>query len=291
MKQNMVQMLNLILGLPGIIGESVPRSDKKWRTYLHLREITVILMAEEIHPHALLYLRELVAEFMCMYKANFENNLTTKFHLMTHYYFIIKQIGPIRHFSAVRLEGKHRVLKKLAVTSNNFKNVCFTLSKRHQIAFAYRCLSQRGIVENTIEDCGKSVRKPVGDIGIRKLKIYFPDISTEVTVTSKIRVNGVEFAIGRAIYLGMPSGNCKDTFPRFFQIMAILLHQENVYFVGYTIQPLRFDRHLQAYMVKIRRTFLYEIREKQLMRSPWCFHVRKQQNSGKNFLALPSDLL
>ena len=291
MKQNMVQMLNLIVGLPGIIARSVPRYDEKWKTFLRLREITVILMAEEIHPNALPYLRELIAEFLSMYKANFEANLTAKFHLLTHYPFIIEQIGPIRHFMALRLEGKHRILKKLAITSNNFKNVCFTLSKRHQISFAYRCLSKRGLLCETIEHSGKSVIKSVQDIGIRRLKHYFPVVSTEVLVTNKVSLNGVEFASGRVIYLGMPKGSGKDTFPCFFQIKSIILHDTLVYFVGYAIRVVKFDRHLQAYIVNVRRTYLLEIRERHLMQSPWCFYLRKEKNTDRNFIALPSDLL
>ncbi|CAF2929519.1 unnamed protein product [Rotaria sp. Silwood2] len=41
--------------------------------------------------------------------------------------------GPsIRHW-CMRFEAKHQIFKQLAVKSNNFKNILYTLSKRHQL--------------------------------------------------------------------------------------------------------------------------------------------------------------
>lgn len=288
MKQNMVQMLNIILALPGIVADLVQSYDKKWKTFLLLREITVILMAEKINKCSISYLRETIADFLTMYKLNFEQNLTAKFHFLTHYPMIIGKVGPIRHFMALRLEGKHRILKKLAVTSNNFKNICFTLSKRHQISFAYRCLTKKGLFDDLVEEPGRSVRKAIGDIaGIEasQLARYFQDTTTEISLTKKLLLNGVEFVVGKALYFGTPG-----FYPRFFEIKAIIVHGSLILFMGCFLQILYFHRHLQAYIVSPNTPVEFKLRERREMRSPWSFFVRTQRRTGLRFVALTSNL-
>lgn len=288
MKQNMVQMLNLILALPGLIGELVPRYDKMWKTFLLLREITLFLMAETIQKDSIPYLREVIADFLQNYVEHFNHHLTPKFHMLTHYPMIITKVGPVRHFSALRLEGKHRILKKLAVTSNNFKNICLTLSKRHQIAFAYRCLTNRGLFNDLVEDFGRSVPTTVGKIaGIDKAQLvrYFCNASIQVSVAKKISLNGVLFSEGSVIYLG-PDG----FYPRFFQIKTIIIYGSFIFFLGSVLQILRFERHLQAYIVSDKTPNAFHLKERSQMQSPWCFHVRTQMQTDRKFISLPSQL-
>jgi hypothetical protein len=291
MKQNMVQTLNVIVALPGLIAEQVSTYDKKWQTFLLLRELTLFLMAESIHTRQLSQLRELIADFLRSYKESFKDHLTFKFHLLTHYPFIIRQVGPIRHFMALRLEGKHRTFKKLAVASNNFKNICLTLSKRHQIAFAYRCLSNRGISEDRIEDIGKSIRRDIGSVPNIKQSYrdkYFPDNSTAISITKKVSINGVGFTTKKLIYLGMP---IDGLFPVFFRISSIILNGSIVYFTGHYLVISGVDEHLQAFIVE-SDTIPSELKlvTRSQMRSPWCFQLRKQYRTNQLFIALHSNL-
>lgn len=289
MKQNMVQALNVIIALPGIIGVQIPIFDMKWQTFLLLRELTVFLMAEKVSKVQLSELRELVADFLSMYKENFQDNLTAKFHFLTHYPYITRQVGPIRHLMAMRLEGKHRIFKKFAVTSNNFKNVCLTLSKRHQISFAYRCLTNKTLLQEEFKGCGKSVEMAIGNIaGMLQPEIqkYFASNLTIVSINKKVSLNGVLFIIDDLIYLGTPENSL---FPCFFQIKCIILHDKRVYFLGYSLRISNTDAHLQAFVVQPHSaTPIFKLVEKDQMRSPWCFKLRTQQRTKTQFIALQS---
>lgn len=88
-RQNMVQMLNLITCLPGLVADKVNPTNEKWQTFILLRTITVFLMSEKIDIDSLPYLRELIAEFLYCYQKTFQHNLTAKFHILTHYPYII----------------------------------------------------------------------------------------------------------------------------------------------------------------------------------------------------------
>ncbi|CAF4389883.1 unnamed protein product, partial [Adineta steineri] len=62
--------------------------------------------------------------------------VTVKVHLITHYSELIKRNGPPRNYWYQRFEGKQLYFKRLATRSCSFKNVPFTLAKRHQLRLA-----------------------------------------------------------------------------------------------------------------------------------------------------------
>ncbi|CAF4390645.1 unnamed protein product, partial [Adineta steineri] len=62
--------------------------------------------------------------------------VTAKVHFITHYSELIKTNGPPRNYWCQRFEGKHLYFKRFATRSCSFKNVPFTLAKRHQLRLA-----------------------------------------------------------------------------------------------------------------------------------------------------------
>ncbi|CAF1654059.1 unnamed protein product [Rotaria magnacalcarata] len=65
------------------------------------------------------------------------DQITAKVHFITHYPELIRRNGPPRNYWCQRFEGKHLYFKKLALRSSNFKNISFTLAKRHQLRLSW----------------------------------------------------------------------------------------------------------------------------------------------------------
>ncbi|KAH7986834.1 hypothetical protein HPB52_024697 [Rhipicephalus sanguineus] len=56
-----------------------------------------------------------------------------KLHYMVPYGRFVREVGPLNDFWAMRFEAKHQYFKKMAACVKNFKNLTFTLAKRHQL--------------------------------------------------------------------------------------------------------------------------------------------------------------
>ncbi|CAM4838394.1 unnamed protein product [Rotaria magnacalcarata] len=101
--------------------------------YTCLREIISIVFACPLRKSWISYLDSLTIRFQCLMVHIIPNLVTPKIHFITDYAKQIAMNGPpIRHW-CMRFESKHRYFKQLATKSNNFKNIIFSLSKRHQL--------------------------------------------------------------------------------------------------------------------------------------------------------------
>ncbi|CAF1322994.1 unnamed protein product [Adineta steineri] len=105
--------------------------------YICLREIVNLVFACPFRKSWLSYLHSLCIRFQCLMVHLLPHMVTPKIHFVTDYAKQIEMNGPaIRHW-CMRFESKHQIFKRLAVKSNNFKNILYTLSKRNQL---HQCL-------------------------------------------------------------------------------------------------------------------------------------------------------
>ena len=139
-----MEMLNLVLGLNLMVGDLVPHGDSDWEVYLMFRHVVLYCCGVMFAEGELEYFRAIIAEFLQEYRSVFHGTLTLKFHNMIHYPRVIKMLGPLYHMWVMRCKAKHAELKKTAQSTGNFKNICRTLAKRHQLRQAERLMSRRG---------------------------------------------------------------------------------------------------------------------------------------------------
>ncbi|CAF2188491.1 unnamed protein product [Rotaria magnacalcarata] len=126
------QKMCLFTLFPIIFFDIIEQLDTR-EVYTCLREIVSLIFACPFRKSWLSYLYSLTLRFQCLMVHLLPNLLNSKVHLIIHY---ASQIGmfepPVRHW-CMRFEAKHQVFKRLAVKSNNYKNILYTLSKRHQL--------------------------------------------------------------------------------------------------------------------------------------------------------------
>ncbi|CAF4239238.1 unnamed protein product, partial [Rotaria sordida] len=126
------QKMCLFKLFPIIFHDIIDQLDAK-EIYICLREIISHLYASPFRKSWLPYLHFLTVRFQSLMVHLLPNLITPKVHFITHYAKQVKMYGPpIRHW-CMRFESKHQAFKQLAIKSNNFKNILYTLSKRHQL--------------------------------------------------------------------------------------------------------------------------------------------------------------
>lgn len=144
--QNMY-LLNII---PFALLSKIPdlSDNEYWKMILTLRKICNITLALQVSLDQVAILKYLIEEYLEYRARLFENiPLKPKHHYMSHYAFLTLHFGPLRHLWTLRFESKHSYFKNCIRHSPNFKNVLYSLTKKHQLL---QCLneSQEGVLFN-----------------------------------------------------------------------------------------------------------------------------------------------
>lgn len=128
------------LGL--MIGSYVANNNVQWELYLLLCEIIDIITSKTIHARAHILLQSLIKKHHEIYINIFQKKLKPKHHFMLHYSDIMQQVGALYNLPCMRFEAKHRQFKTAANATTSRKNICHTLSTKHQLTIYCKRLSQ-----------------------------------------------------------------------------------------------------------------------------------------------------
>lgn len=136
-KMSASEMWTFIRHFGLIAGDLMPEDDKIWSLYLNIRQILALITANTVDKNCHQLLKNLIREHHSLARYVLKRNLTAKDHHLIHYPTILKCSGPLINFWSMRFEAKHRGTKILAVVSSTKKNLCKTISTKHQSKLAY----------------------------------------------------------------------------------------------------------------------------------------------------------
>ena len=156
-RQTASQMWLFASVLPFFIADLVPFDDPHWNCFLLLLKICNICTSWQISYEMVDYLRVLINEHHTSFKALYPNTtIIPKMHYMVHYPSQILAFGPLVNSWTMRYEAKLSVVKR-AARHGNFKNICFTVAKRHQHELCYRLNSEDDLLRNECNGTSREV--------------------------------------------------------------------------------------------------------------------------------------
>uniref|UniRef100_A0A1X7VGD3 DUF4218 domain-containing protein n=1 Tax=Amphimedon queenslandica TaxID=400682 RepID=A0A1X7VGD3_AMPQE len=130
-------MLLIARIFPFIIGDKVSEDDMHYKCFLMLLKILNIVMSPYIIHEVPPYLRVLIEEHHSLFVELYPNeSFIPKLHYLIHYPKQIEEQRPIVRAWIMRYKGKLKYFKGVS-GSGNFKNITYTLAKRHQKWLAY----------------------------------------------------------------------------------------------------------------------------------------------------------
>ncbi len=204
-----------------LIGSNVPVENSTWEVFLQFRYMVQLMLQPSFSHGEIKQLGAEIKRFLALYRSAFPDDpFTIKFHLLTHYPSIIEHSGPVVFLSSIRLEGKHKELKKFCEMTSNTINLCHTIVKRHQIRHAIRCLYGHGVSEK-IQYKTKPKLRALGDLAYSDLVVEKTSLALETVVETitQVDVNGCTFKMGSYIFMGY---NRKEERPVYKEIKDIL---------------------------------------------------------------------
>lgn len=130
--QNASQARCLISHLPFILSDFKDKLKPIWLAVESMLQIIQILLSEVISELDLIRLSDLKKTHLQCYQIYFNQTLKPKHHFLVHYANVIRNMGPVVRFWAMRMEAKHQYFKQIVHKTRNFINIKKTLALKHQ---------------------------------------------------------------------------------------------------------------------------------------------------------------
>lgn len=244
------QNWTLLRLLPVLIGSKIPEDNVIWNFFLQLKLITEISLSPIFTIGHIDLLQSEIWHHLEDFKHLFpQSRLKPKHHFLMHYPQHILNFGPLVSYWCMRFEAKHKIMKDIAREANQFKNVPYTLSFRHQLAQCYYHQSSQGFFSAEFQ-------APVTEIlNIDILGAVFQKLISEklpsinVSCAPKISIGSTEYKIGNYVIIGFLLGE-----PIFGRIEMLLLYEKNVWFL---VQKCNADYilHYGSFVVSINGSY------------------------------------
>lgn len=117
-----------------LIGDKVQDTDDVWQLTLQLKDVVDLVCVQKISVPQVAYLEITIQDYLQSRKGLFpESNLKPKHHYLRYYPAQIQKFGPLIRLWTMQFESKHAYFKRCARHLKNIKNICLTLSERHQM--------------------------------------------------------------------------------------------------------------------------------------------------------------
>lgn len=245
--QRSAQMVQLFFSLPLILADVIVTSDPLKLTLFHLLRCAVeIIMAPVLSHTQLLYLKDLVEQHHGLFQICYpERRLLYKHHRMVHYARIIRSSGPLLGMMVMRYEAKHNFAKRLAHVICNFKNISYSISKRHQISHALKWMTAPPL--KNCAEVGNGEMVSVSDLLDGQLLVPFTGPGIDIFVADRVKVFGQDYCPGMTLLLDVSD----DGEPSFGRVDRIYVQEDAVYFIVTNWLLYEFSYELQAYSCSI----------------------------------------
>lgn len=245
--QKAMQAWCLIRHVPFIVAPEIEEDNAYWELLLKLLDIMDIIFSPQLTPGLIAQLSVLIEDHHAHFRETFpERRLLPKHHFMVHYPTCLRKIGPLIHVWCMRYEAKHEYFCRVADAVRNYKNICKSLAKRHQIMQTYRLLANKPLevlevgpgrqteIIGLTDDCIHLVME----------KIPMADFHTKVYDANWVKICGTKYQSSLFV--------CCDVqeLPSFGRIIHILVHEDKVYFVLQVWETASYSRHYHAYIVR-----------------------------------------
>ena len=152
-KQTACEMWNFLRLFPLMIGTNIEKNEPVWVLVIKFIQIVERLTALSFDHDDLVILELYIKEFFELYGKLFPDSIfKPKSHFLKHYPAMIRRFGPL--VKTLRFEAKHSYFKQICQITNNRKNICQTLAKRHQYKIYLHHCKREIIDHQTIPGSG-----------------------------------------------------------------------------------------------------------------------------------------
>lgn len=215
----------------------------KWKVIVLLLKIMSIVFAPVISLNNITELELLIQTHHTLFLKEFSTRLIPKHHMMIHYPTIIKNTGPLIYNWSMRFEAKHSYFKTLSYNVHNFKNICKTLTVRHEENMSL--LWNEGDIGLKFT-CGPNKCMSLNEYEHKNIITSNSDFDNTVIITSFKWIKfGYEY---KHKYFIVSNTNLINN-PDFEEIIDIIMVENTIFFITKSWLTEYFDETLHVYVL------------------------------------------
>jgi hypothetical protein len=198
------------------------------------------------------YLTSLTTSFHSLMIDKLPDNITAKVHFVTHYSELIRKNGPPRNYWCQRFEGKHLYFKKLALRSSCYKNIPFTLAKRHQLRLSLLLFYENfyNVIDKSIST--KTIKSSQLPIEIKVLLVQH-QLDSLTYIECQILIHKHVKYIKNSVFI--TALHHEEGIPEFVLVRYILKLNDSWKLIVQHLETLSFDQTLWSYEITYLEKF------------------------------------
>ena len=177
-----------------------------------------------------------------------------KFHFLLHYPTQIRKLGPLHHLWCMRFEGKHQYFKKLANQLGNFRNIAYSLAKRHQMRLCWEFTSGDFLLRDAKAEFTESLQFTALARNVQQALVNYVDISEDdieaeenVLTCKTLYLNTVKYAIKGCFVVDLVE---TEQVPVFFKVSNIINFRSKWLLYGSIWKSNAFNAHVHSFEVE-----------------------------------------
>ncbi|XP_047140689.1 uncharacterized protein LOC124815889 isoform X1 [Hydra vulgaris] len=244
-----MQIWSLLLYLPLIVCDFVPEKDEHWKFLLELSTLVDLIFAPKFTTGMVTYLKYIIASHLENFKFFFGNHtrLRPKHHFLVHLPTIIMNSGPLIGMNCLKYELKNSFFKRSAHIVSNFKNICFTLAKRHQHNALHHRLSSAYMRNLIISESHDVV--PICSLHYSQvlLDTFHSKPTDDIFVAFKIKRGSLQYKTNHHLTISED-----EDYPVFGKVISFVsIRDESSWFVVLSkLNTLKFVEHCHCFLVE-----------------------------------------
>lgn len=239
-----------------LVGDKIDPNSEAWYLFILMTHIVSIsfsyfiykdetpyLLESLICIHNKLYSKLFKIHLLSPLKADRQFYLPFKFHVITHYPFIMKRVGPLGHCQNLRFESGHQAPKKTSAASKCKINILETITKKESFNYSYLILNFSEISNINMKTGTKLILSEDEKENIKKIFNFKTlqnfDCLTKIEYNEKVIEPGMVLKI---------DGYGKECI--FYLIKNIILYENNAYFAFQKLETIQFNDFLFCFEIK-----------------------------------------
>ena len=259
LRQSAASMKNLVLLLPFMIGNFVPKHDLHWVNFIRLLQINILCFSPFASERTYGSLVHLIAvhhqSFVQLYP---DQSFTPKLHYLVHFPKQLQRFGPLRHHSCMRMEGKHGLFK--ACKWRNFKAIAKSVAEFHQRWMCLQQIQASGCRSETYLYCGDEVQSGMTidaedfehiNILRDRCSDLMNDAVTKILLTMQVRIKSIVYKPSQVLVTSWD----QCSLPTLVMIKEIVVVEHAKYFVCAKLEIADFASHYNSFEVKETGSF------------------------------------
>lgn len=213
----------------------------KFKLITTLVEIARIVFSPVINTSMIKSLQSLIEVHHRIVINHFQIALPAKFHFLIHYPKMIERLGPPVYYWCMRFEGKHNFFVDIINKIKNYKSLCMTLSKRHQIIFYNFWGKSQSELNEFSFGKQKLIIPPSGITNHFKNDNY---LLNGINTMSFLNFNSIKFAVGYFLI-----EKVIENIVHFNEILYVFKHENEFKFITRCWNTSNYNSVYSAYQV------------------------------------------